>query len=189
MSGLAVDFGGGGFAGPDPWPHMARLIAGAESVVDADAARVLFAAFDLDREVLHVARQLPRDTPWRPWPTPFEEHMEQTMSNPGTTHITPVPDLTGADHTDPTAAPGIEAAFEVIDRGEACDCKRVQTAARRARELGAGGRSTAGAQQRDYDPKEVRAWAKAEGLDCPKRGQIPRRVLDAYRNAAARRTA
>ncbi|MFE9906444.1 Lsr2 family DNA-binding protein [Streptomyces achromogenes] len=36
---------------------------------------------------------------------------------------------------------------------------------------------------RDYDTREVRAWATATGVDCPRVGQIPKRVLDAWRAA------
>ncbi|MEU2339952.1 histone-like nucleoid-structuring protein Lsr2 [Streptomyces sp. NPDC013172] len=34
---------------------------------------------------------------------------------------------------------------------------------------------------RDYDTRTVRAWADANGVDCPRVGQIPKRVLDAWR--------
>ncbi|GGQ48624.1 Lsr2 family protein [Streptomyces asoensis] len=35
--------------------------------------------------------------------------------------------------------------------------------------------------QRDYDPREVRTWAAANDVDCPRVGQVPKRVLDAWR--------
>ncbi|MGW1300394.1 Lsr2 family DNA-binding protein [Streptomyces sp. NPDC002514] len=38
---------------------------------------------------------------------------------------------------------------------------------------------------RDYDTREVRAWADANGVECPRVGQIPKRVLDAWRVATA----
>jgi hypothetical protein len=34
---------------------------------------------------------------------------------------------------------------------------------------------------RDYDTRTVRAWADAQGVECPRVGQIPKRVLDAWR--------
>lgn len=37
------------------------------------------------------------------------------------------------------------------------------------------------AHARDYDSRTVRAWADQNGIDCPSFGQIPRRVLDAWR--------
>ncbi|WP_435863458.1 WhiB family transcriptional regulator [Streptomyces prunicolor] len=36
---------------------------------------------------------------------------------------------------------------------------------------------------RDYDAREVRVWAEENGVDCPSVGQIPKRVLDAWRAA------
>ncbi|MFF6985639.1 WhiB family transcriptional regulator [Streptomyces sp. NPDC010273] len=38
---------------------------------------------------------------------------------------------------------------------------------------------------RDYDAREVRAWASAAGVDCPRVGQVPRAVLDAWRAATS----
>lgn len=38
---------------------------------------------------------------------------------------------------------------------------------------------------RDYDAREVRAWAANAGVECPARGQIPRRVLEAWRARGA----
>lgn len=34
---------------------------------------------------------------------------------------------------------------------------------------------------RDYDTRTVRAWAAENGVDCPRVGQVPKRVLDAWR--------
>lgn len=34
---------------------------------------------------------------------------------------------------------------------------------------------------RDYDTRTVRAWAAETGVDCPRVGQIPKRVLEAWR--------
>ncbi|MFF4179651.1 histone-like nucleoid-structuring protein Lsr2 [Streptomyces sp. NPDC001750] len=36
---------------------------------------------------------------------------------------------------------------------------------------------------RDYDTRKVRAWAAENGVDCPRVGQIPKRVLDAWRTS------
>lgn len=38
-----------------------------------------------------------------------------------------------------------------------------------------------GSYVRDYDTRTVRAWADANGVDCPRVGQIPKRVLEAWR--------
>ncbi|MFD8251933.1 Lsr2 family DNA-binding protein [Streptomyces werraensis] len=39
------------------------------------------------------------------------------------------------------------------------------------------------APARDYDTRTVRAWAAANGIECARIGQIPKRVLDAWRAA------
>ncbi|MFI2437426.1 histone-like nucleoid-structuring protein Lsr2 [Streptomyces sp. NPDC018693] len=44
-----------------------------------------------------------------------------------------------------------------------------------------------GSYVRDYDTRTVRAWAAANGVDCPRVGQIPKTVLDAWRAAAGTR--
>ncbi|MGY1498583.1 WhiB family transcriptional regulator [Streptomyces sp. QTS52] len=36
---------------------------------------------------------------------------------------------------------------------------------------------------RDYDTRTVRAWANANGIDCPRVGQLPKQVLVAWRTA------
>ncbi|MER5892369.1 histone-like nucleoid-structuring protein Lsr2 [Streptomyces sp. NPDC001876] len=38
---------------------------------------------------------------------------------------------------------------------------------------------------RDYDPAEVRDWARAYGQPVPDRGQVPKAVVDAWREAQA----
>lgn len=37
----------------------------------------------------------------------------------------------------------------------------------------------------DYPAAEVRAWAKAQGMDCPSTGRVPKAVVDAWRAAQA----
>ncbi|MEV6790878.1 hypothetical protein AB0M87_02530 [Streptomyces sp. NPDC051320] len=34
---------------------------------------------------------------------------------------------------------------------------------------------------RDYEPTEVRTWARAQGIDVPMRGQVPKQLLDMWR--------
>ncbi|MFF9279554.1 WhiB family transcriptional regulator [Streptomyces griseosporeus] len=36
---------------------------------------------------------------------------------------------------------------------------------------------------RDYDSRTVRAWAAEQGIDCPRVGQVPKAVVDAWRAA------
>lgn len=37
------------------------------------------------------------------------------------------------------------------------------------------------------DPKVIRAWAASAGVDCPARGRLPRRVVEAFERAQAER--
>lgn len=41
------------------------------------------------------------------------------------------------------------------------------------------------AVQRDYEPSVVRAWARANSVDCPASGRVPKAVVDAWRKAQA----
>ena len=54
-------------------------------------------------------------------------------------------------------------------------------AALRARESELQPQTKAGKPKRDYDPREVRTWAKKRGMTIPDRGQIPKAVLAAWR--------
>lgn len=40
--------------------------------------------------------------------------------------------------------------------------------------------SVRGAKRSGPDPKDVRAWAKEQGMDVPERGRIPATIMDAY---------
>ncbi|MET9016876.1 histone-like nucleoid-structuring protein Lsr2 [Streptomyces olivaceoviridis] len=42
-------------------------------------------------------------------------------------------------------------------------------------------------QERDYEPSVVRAWGRENGYEVPDRGQIPKKVLDAWRQRASAR--
>lgn len=50
-----------------------------------------------------------------------------------------------------------------------------------------GGRRTrsasTGASKSDYNAKDVRAWAKSQGIEVPERGRIPGDVVEQYRAA------
>jgi hypothetical protein len=65
--------------------------------------------------------------------------------------------------------------------------KRLAELAARENELAPAkkARRKASAVVRDYDSRTVRAWAENNGIDCPRVGQLPKRVLDAWRTATA----
>ena len=54
-------------------------------------------------------------------------------------------------------------------------------AARRGR---TGGRSPSGGS-RDYDPKAVRAWAEAQGIEVSQRGRVPAELVAKFQEADA----
>ncbi|WP_328934179.1 MULTISPECIES: histone-like nucleoid-structuring protein Lsr2 [unclassified Streptomyces] len=59
--------------------------------------------------------------------------------------------------------------------------KRLNELRAREAELTPKPKKKRGSYVRDYDTREVRAWATTNGIDCPHMGQIPKRVLDAWR--------
>lgn len=59
--------------------------------------------------------------------------------------------------------------------------KRLAELRAREAELALKPKKKRGSYTRDYDTREVRAWADANGVDCPRVGQIPKRVLEAWR--------
>ncbi|MFC8515521.1 hypothetical protein [Streptomyces sp. NPDC057257] len=59
--------------------------------------------------------------------------------------------------------------------------KRLAELRAREQELAPKAKKKRGSYVRDYDTREVRAWADANGVDCPRVGQLPKRVLDAWR--------
>lgn len=61
--------------------------------------------------------------------------------------------------------------------------KRLDELRAREAELAPKAKRKRGAYVRDYDAREVRAWAGANGIECPRVGQLPKRVLDAWRAA------
>jgi hypothetical protein len=59
--------------------------------------------------------------------------------------------------------------------------KRLAELQAREAELAPQPKKKRGSYTRDYDTREVRTWAAANGVDCPRVGQIPKRVLDVWR--------
>jgi len=73
------------------------------------------------------------------------------------------------DLTDKEVA-GFDKAIEVYT------AHATKTAGRRSSRRGGAGRG-------DYDAKEVRAWARAQGLAVPDRGRIPADVVEQFKSA------
>jgi hypothetical protein len=62
--------------------------------------------------------------------------------------------------------------------------KRLAELRAREAELNPAPKKKRGTHVRDYDTRTVRAWAAEHGVECPRVGQLPKRVLEAWRAAA-----
>ncbi len=60
--------------------------------------------------------------------------------------------------------------------------RRVSTARAGGRGRGSGRSSAA---SRDYDPKAVRAWAEAQGIEVSQRGRVPAELVAKFQEANA----
>jgi hypothetical protein len=52
-----------------------------------------------------------------------------------------------------------------------------------ATKTGGRRRSTSAGSKSDYSAKDVRVWAKAQGIDVPERGRIPGDIVERYKAA------
>lgn len=73
----------------------------------------------------------------------------------------------------------------ITSQAEHLEKQLAELRARQAELSPAKKRKQTGSYVRDYDTRTVRAWAKDNGIDCPGVGQIPKRVLDAWRAATS----
>ncbi|MFJ2007043.1 WhiB family transcriptional regulator [Streptomyces chartreusis] len=71
----------------------------------------------------------------------------------------------------------------LTDEAEQLEKKLAELRARKAELEPKKKKRKAGSHARDYDTRTVRAWAAENGVDCPGVGQIPKRVLEAWRAA------
>jgi hypothetical protein len=46
-----------------------------------------------------------------------------------------------------------------------------------------GGRRRSAGSKGDYSAKDVRVWAKGQGIDVPERGRIPGEILEQYKRS------
>lgn len=77
---------------------------------------------------------------------------------------------------------GSSYAIDLTDKEAAGFDKAMATYLENATKQGGRRRSSAGAK-RGYQPKEVRVWAKGQGIDVPERGRIPAAVVEQYLSA------
>ena len=72
--------------------------------------------------------------------------------------------------------------IDLTDKEAAAFDKAIATYVDNATKLG-GRRKSSPAGSSGYNAKDVRAWAKSQGIDVPERGRIPGDVLEKYRAA------
>ena len=127
--------------------------------------------------------------PIPPMPIPPEEPMTDT--------ITELIER-GQDHASKRVQTAADRAEEAIEKlrelldAEDAKAETVAEITRLERELAEARarlrprrQQTATATPTRVDNKAIRAWAKAEGIDCPDRGRVPQRVVDAYTHQQA----
>lgn len=73
----------------------------------------------------------------------------------------------------------------ITTEAEQLEKRLAELRAREAELAPAKAKRKRGSYVRDYDSREVRAWAEQNGVECSSAGQIPKRVLDAWRASTA----
>ncbi|MFJ1657208.1 Lsr2 family DNA-binding protein [Streptomyces anthocyanicus] len=135
-------------------------------------------------------------------PHPPSERTSPVATTPPTTEVASTSQILAwaEDHPDPDVqAQGarIEASLvglrqryvadqeltRITTRREQLEKELAALAAREAELAPLKKKRKTGAYVRDYDTRTVRAWAAEQSIDCPPKGQIPKRVLDAWRAA------
>lgn len=71
----------------------------------------------------------------------------------------------------------------ITDEAEELEKRLAELRAREAELAPPKAKNKPASYVRDYDARTVRAWADENSIDCPRVGQIPKRVLDAWRAA------
>lgn len=100
-----------------------------------------------------------------------------------------ISDLTGDDiaegkgQTIEFAYRGASYSIDLTDKEAAGFDKSIAMYVDHATKLGGRKRPTA-TSSRGYSPKEVRGWAKDQGIEVPERGRIPADVLKQYQQAS-----
>ena len=102
------------------------------------------------------------------------------------TQIVYVSDLSGVDITDndqPTQTFGWDGTTYELDltaKEAEKFYKTIQPYLDKARKVTGSKPARGGSKRTGPDPKEVRAWAEAQGIDVPARGRIPQTIVDQY---------
>lgn len=189
-------------------PHLTDQVLRAARLVKETPVTVQALKNLLDEIDVQGGPQAARDNrlhlPNPTGPTEEPDTMPDTTAAQPTASKLPVDDLLawGDEHLDPEvqdqAARGRailtglrnrhatdEELTALATQREQLEKQLAELAARQAELAPAKKKRKASAVVRDYDTRTVRAWADEHGIDCPRVGQLPKRVLDAWRTATA----
>jgi hypothetical protein len=78
---------------------------------------------------------------------------------------------------------GASYSIDLTDKEAAGFDKAVALYLEHATKTGGRRRSASAGSKSDYSAKEVRVWAKAQGIDVPERGRIPGDIVQRYKAA------
>jgi hypothetical protein len=101
-----------------------------------------------------------------------------------------VSDLSGDEIADGTGATiefsyrGASYSIDLTDKEAAGFDKAIGTYLEHATKTGGRRKSASAGSKSDYSAKEVRIWAKAQGIDVPERGRIPGDIVQRYKAAS-----
>jgi hypothetical protein len=90
----------------------------------------------------------------------------------------------GEGQTISLAVDGVEYEIDLSDRNAQKlreDLGKWVDKARRVDGTRRRGRTSSSKATRDYEPKDVRKWAKSNNVEVPARGRIPAEVIDQYK--------
>jgi hypothetical protein len=78
---------------------------------------------------------------------------------------------------------GASYSIDLTDKEAAGFDKAVALYLEHATKTGGRRRSTSAGSKSDYSAKDVRVWAKAQGIVVPERGRIPGEILEQYKSS------
>jgi hypothetical protein len=78
---------------------------------------------------------------------------------------------------------GASYSIDLTDKEAAGFDKAIALYLEHATKTGGRRRSASAGSKGDYSAKDVRVWAKAQGIDVPERGRIPGEILEQYKSS------
>lgn len=79
---------------------------------------------------------------------------------------------------------GASFSIDLTDKEAADFDKSIALYLEHGRKTGGRRKSSSAGSKSDYSAKDVRIWAKAQGIDVPERGRIPGDIVERYKAAS-----